>query len=180
MIRSPRTIRVGMPAARASEANSVANSLHLPLRHARTSGPVSVSAMVGDLDVLRDPGGQRLDRLQRVGLAPGHLARDGDDLRVVRLDETRLAQVRRRTPAPRSAAAPATSDGLGASIRTTARYGPPHRDRSTTCWRSSSRRNRSKPMSFHRSSTVNDSSRSGEPISLPRGNISASRPSILR
>jgi len=34
-----------MPAARASEANKVANSLHFPFRHASTSGPVSVSAM---------------------------------------------------------------------------------------------------------------------------------------
>ena len=45
IIRSPRAIRVGMPAARASEANKVANSLHFPFRHASTSGPVSVSAM---------------------------------------------------------------------------------------------------------------------------------------
>ena len=45
IIRSPSTIRVGMPAARASEANRIANSVHFPFRQASTSGPVSVSAM---------------------------------------------------------------------------------------------------------------------------------------
>ena len=114
-----------MPAARANEANKIANSLHFPLRHASTSGPVSVSVTDAPSTLINIHSAQGLDGLQRIGLAPGHLAGNGDDPLDLRLDVARLAQVTWRTPAPRSAVAPTTITAWGASIRTTARYWSP-------------------------------------------------------